>query len=240
MTDKIVVAYVCDKRYIPFLEKSMESVRIYNKNVEFAILSDSYFEVKGAKVFTFTPDIEKFKFKQNDRMGYGVYYKLYLPKLPYNKILYIDCDIICQRPLKSLWEQKCEYICATESHQYGKVQAAQLHLQKYAITSMMLMNLKAMREDNFTEKCLNYLENNNPHWHDETTINALFSSKIKFIDVKYNYCHNRRYDNPIVESDAYLLHYIGKQKDEMLRLTNFNSLNNLKNILYIIIVKQIL
>ena len=79
----------------------MASVKRYNKNVEFAILTDKPFEVEGAKVYTFAPDTERFKFRAKDRMGAGVYYKLYLPKLPYDKVLFLDCDILCQRPLKS-------------------------------------------------------------------------------------------------------------------------------------------
>jgi|GEM_PF-2061859 Lipopolysaccharide biosynthesis proteins, LPS:glycosyltransferases len=228
----MIIAYVCDEKYLPLLKVSMASVKRYNKNVEFAILTDKPFEVEGAKVYTFAPDTERFKFRTKDRMGAGVYYKLYLPKLPYDKVLYIDCDILCQRPLKSLWEQDCPFICGTESHTYGKFQAQELGLQKYCLTSMMLMNLKALRQANFTEVCLNKLAEINPKFHDETIINVCFNDKIKFIDKKYNYCKSREYENPIPESDAYLLHYIGaKQKEEMLKINDFCSLQMLKEYL---------
>lgn len=228
--DKIIIAYVCDEKYLPFLKVSMASIKRYNKNVEFAVLTSKPFKVDGAKVFTFTPDSHLFKFRVNDRMQEGVYYKLYLPLLPYDKVLYIDCDIVCQRPLKTLWETDCPFICGTESHTYGELQAQELRVKKYCLTSMMLMNLNALRKAKFTEKCLNYLANNNPKFHDETTINALFNDKIKFIDVKYNYCKDRLYRNPIFESDAYLLHYVGgKQKADMLKYNDFNNLTTLKN-----------
>ena len=228
---KITIAYVCDERYLPYLKVSMASIRRYNKDVEFVILASKPFEVEGAKVFTFAPDTDKFKYKPNDRMREGVYYKLYLPKLPYDKVLYMDCDVICQRPLGPLWNEKCEYICATESHQYGKVQAAELHLQKYALTGMMLMNLKALREYDFTNKCLAKLAEINPRWHDETVINLVMADKLRFIDHKYNYCRNRKYDNPIPESDAYLLHYVGGQKAEMLKYGNFTGLSPIRTML---------
>lgn len=232
MTDKIIIAYVCDEHYLPLLKVSMASVKRYNKNVEFAILTDKPFEVEGAKVYTFAPDTERFKFRAKDRMGAGVYYKLYLPKLPYDKVLFLDCDILCQRPLKSLWEQDCPFICGTESHTYGKFQAQELGLKKYCLTSMMLMNLKALRQANFTEVCLNKLAEIKPKFHDETIINLCFNDKIKFIDKKYNYCKSREYENPIPESDAYLLHYIGaKQKEEMLKINDFCSLQMLKEYL---------
>lgn len=229
----MIVAYVCDQKYLPYLTKSMASIKRYNKDVKFVILSREKFTVEGAEVFTFTPDSTLFKFKAGDRMGDGVYYKFYLPQLPFDKVLYIDCDVICQRPLKTLWEMDCPFICATESHAYGKTQAQELGLKKYALTGMMLLNLKELRKANFTQRCLDRLAKESPRFHDETIINLEFNDKIKFIDVKYNYCKDRRYDKPIRESDAYLLHYVGGtvQKNKMLALEDFKSLEPLKKLL---------
>lgn len=213
---KLTIAYVADEPYLPYLMRSMESVRKYNKDARFVVLTTKEFQLPGAEVYTFKTDTSKFKFRAKDRMGEGVYYKLFLPELPFDKVLYLDADILCQRPLNDLWAEKCEYICATESHIFGKVQAAELHLQKYALTGMMLMNLKALREMNFTQKCLDKLAEVKPKWHDETIINLVMADKLRFIDKKYNYCRDRIYDNPIPEQDAYLLHYVGRQKCEML------------------------
>lgn len=228
----IIIAYVCDQRYKPYLIKSMESIRRYNKNVEFAVLSKKGFEVPGAKVYEINPDTTHFKYRVRDRMGEGVYYKLWLPELPYDKVLYIDTDVICQRPLTDLWKEPCRYICATESHIYGKQQAEQLGVEKYALTGMMLMNLKALRKINFTQRCLDRLAREYPERHDESIINLEFNDKIRFIDKKYNYCRNRVYEHPILESDAYLLHYVGKrQKQDMLITDNFHALDPIKDML---------
>lgn len=225
----MIIAYVADEPYLPYLMRSMESVRKYNKDARFVVLTTKEFQLPGAEVYTFRPDTSKFKFRTKDRMGEGVYYKLFLPELPFDKVLYIDCDVLCQRPLHALWAEKCPYICATESHQFGKVQAAELHLNRYALTGMMLLNLKALREMNFTQKCLDKLAQISPKWHDETIINLVMADKLRFIDKKYNYCRNRIYDNPIREQDAYLLHYVGRQKSEMLT-TEFAGLNSLKKV----------
>lgn len=229
----MIVAYVCDERYLPFLKISMASIKRYNKDVTFVVLSKNKFDIEGATVYTVLPDSRYFKFRPNDRMKDGVYYKFYLPQLPFDKVLYIDCDVICQRPLKTLWEMDCPFICATESHAYGKIQAQELGLKKYALTGMMLLNLKELRKANFTQRCLDRLAKESPRFHDETIINLEFNDKIKFIDVKYNYCKDRRYDRPIKESDAYLLHYVGGtvQKNKMLALEDFKSLEPLKKLL---------
>lgn len=230
--NKMIIAYVSDEPYKQYLLKSMASVRRYNKNVEFAVLSKKGFEVPGAKVYEINPDTTKFKYRPNDRMGEGVYYKLWLPELPYDKVLFLDTDMICQRPLTELWKQPCRYICATESHIRGKKQAQQLGLKKYALTSMLLMNLKALRKLNFTQRCLDRLERETPDQHDETIINLEFGDKIRYLDIKYNYCRNRIYEHPIPESEAYLLHYIGpQQKQDMLLRNDFHSLAPIKGLI---------
>ena len=232
MEDKIVIAYVCDKYYIPYLKKSIESIKRYNKNVEIAILSKDNFEIENAKVYTFKPDNSNFKFKLNDRMKDGVYYKFWLPLLPYKKIIYIDCDVICQRPLNSLWNIPIDFIGCTQSHNFGYKQAKELGFEKYFITGMMVMNLEQLRKENFTEQCLDLLSTlSEVKQHDETIINLLFNNRITEIDRKYNYCYNRKYDRPIPESDAYLLHYVGFEKSKMLENTNFEDLKPLKELL---------
>lgn len=223
----MIIAYVADEHYLPYLKRSMDSVKKYNKDAKFVVLASKVFQLPGAEFYTITPDTEKFKYRQKDRMHEGVYYKFYLPKLPYDKVLYMDCDVLCQRPLNDLWAEKCDFICATESHIYGRTQAAELGLKKYALTGMMLMNLKALRKADFTQKCLDKLATVNPKWHDETIINLEFNDKIRFIDKKYNYCRNRIYENPIPEQDAYLLHYVGGQKEDM-GINEFEALYALK------------
>ena len=230
-SDEIIIAYVCDSRYAAYLQVSIASVRRYNKNVRIVVLSDKMFEVEGANVVVIDPDRDKFKFRKKDRMRDGVYFKFYLPELPYDKVLYIDCDVICQRPLYPLWDEDCEFICATESHQYGEKQAKELGIERYALTGMLLCNLKAMREAGFTERCFQRLSAENPRYHDETIINLEWGDRIRFIDKKYNYCRNRTYLNPIDEADAYILHYVGKQKRDMLKLTNYRELYPLKTFL---------
>lgn len=229
--ETIRIAYACDRNYISYLKKSMESIKKYNKNVDFIVLTaDKELEIPEAKTFIFNPNSDLFKFRHNDRMGDGVYYKLYLPLLPYDKILFIDCDVICQRPLKELWETPCDFICATQSHSYGKEQAKQLNLPKYFLSAVMLMNLEELRKQKFIERCLERLKNMpNVPQHDETLINLEFNSQIKEIDKKFDYCKDRKYDEPISETDAYLLHYIGSDKSPMLRRTNFDNLDILKN-----------
>ena len=83
----------------------------------------------------------------------------------------------------------------------------------------MLMDLDNLRKINFTSRCLEVESNFNyspKMWrHDETCINLGMRGLLTFVDKKYNYCHNRIYENPISENDAYILHYVGKYKNDM-------------------------
>ena len=218
------IVYVCDNNYLPYLKSSVYSVQKYNKNVNFIIISNEELKLKfkydiNFKNITFNPDSSLFKFKQNDRMREATYYKLFIPELlkDYDKILFLDCDVLCQKSLNSLWEMNCEYIGVAESHSYGEKQARELGLKKYASAGVLLMNLKKLREINFTTGCLDLLsELPNVPQHDETLINLFLKDKLTFIDQKYNYSHNRIYRNPIPERDAYILHFIGPSKEDML------------------------
>lgn len=211
------IVYCLDNRYIQFAKKSISSILKFNPKANIIIVSEKFIpELSEYKNYQF--DLSKYNFKQrtqNDRITKTAYLKIFLPIiLPFDKCLYIDGDTICQKPLKSLYDMDCEYINACESHSYCKTQAKELGIEKYALTGMMLMNLKELREDNFTEKCLEYKNDNLSLWcHDETLINGAYNSKITFVDKKYNYCHNREYDNPIPENEAYILHYVGGRKN---------------------------
>lgn len=220
------IVYCIDNRYVQITKKSIASILKFNPQANIIIVSENGIpELKEYTNYQF--DLSKYTFKQrtvNDRITKASYLRLFLPEiLTFDKCLYIDGDTICQKPLKSLYDMDCEYINACESHSYGKKQAIELGVGRYALTGLMLMNLKALREDNFTQKCLSYQDYNVALWcHDETLINGAHNKKIKFIDKKYNYCHNREYDNPIPENEAYILHYVGGHK-------NVSEIPNIEN-----------
>ena len=207
-----------DKNYIPYFKKCIKSVLKYNPKAHITIVTN---EELGLPYDTIkVTNLPKgLKHRRNDRITDATYLKLYLPKLlPYDKILYMDADIICQGSLEELWNEECDFICLTESHNYGKIQAQELKHEKYGLSGVMLMNLEELRKADFTKKCFQSFGCPVKKWcHEETLINFFFYKRLKFIDKKYNYCHNRIYDDPIPESEAVLLHYCGKNnKEEML------------------------
>ena len=218
------IVYCLDENYLEYARESIKSYRKHNPNSEIIVVSEDRIESVGEDrhFLIKLPDNLRFRSK-TDRISRAAYLKLFLTKLPFDKILYVDADTICQKPLTKLWDMVPEYIALTESHAFGERQAAAFGAKKYGLTGMMMMNLINLRKIHFTEQCLDV---NNSWWtpvsdwnHDETCINLALAGKLTFIDKIYNYCHNRNYYSPIPESEAYILHYVGRDKSDMFYLS---------------------
>jgi len=217
----MIIVYCLDENYIRYTDISIRTIKKFNPKARIFTFSEEKIYVNDFVERGYMMKLPKiFRNRGNgDRITNTAYLKLYLPKLPFDKIIYIDGDTICQGSLEELWNMPCEYINICESHNFGKKQAKAIGNEKYGLSGMMVMNLKALREIDFTNKCLE-VEKNFPTpetgWqHDETCINVGMRDKLTFVDKKWDYCRNRIYDSPIREQDAKILHYIGIQKDDM-------------------------
>ena len=223
----MIIVYVADGNYTGYLGRSVQSFKKFNPDAEFIVMTEGLLQTQ-IRQFKYTLS-RQFRNRGNgDRISNTAYLKLFLTELPYDKIIYVDCDTLCQAPLKELWDMPCEYINLCESHTFGKKQAKAIGAEKYGLTGMMVMNLKNLRKIGFTEKCLD-VEQNYPTpatgWnHDETCINVAMKDKLTFIDHKWNYCHNREYDRPIREWDAKILHYVGRDKEDIFKVPHYEEL----------------
>ena len=226
------IVFCLDGNYIKYAKVSIASYKKYNPDAKITVVSETPILGIGADENIIIRLPRTFRNRgQGDRITNTAYLKLFLTQLPYDKILYVDADTICQKPLKDLWDIPCEYLNLTESHSVGFKQAQALGHLRYGLTGMMVMNLDNLRKEDFTDRCLrveqNYLTPSTGWQHDETCINVAMYDRIKFIDRKFNYCHNRTYDNPIPEKDAYILHYVGKEKQEMLGGVKYKELTQI-------------
>ena len=213
----IEVVYAIDSNYLKYFYKSVESVLKHNPYAHITVVSNEKLDIPYDVVVMKLP--RRMKLRKEDRLTDATYLRLLLPNLPYKKVIYMDADVINQAPLTELWRMKCDYICLAETFVYGKVLVKSFNHEKYADAGVMLMNLDALRKDNFIEKAFEPFdtEKYDPWFHDETIINHRFYDKLTFIDQKYNYCHKKRYERPIPESDVVNLHYIGRDKSDMFK-----------------------
>ena len=214
------IVFCIDKNYEMLARVSIASYKKYNPKAKVTIVAEYNVPPIGqneTKVINLTREFRKRS--DRDRISNAAYLKLFLTELNYRKIIYVDADTLCQKPLDDLWNLPCAYINLCESHSYGKQQALAIGHKKYGLTGMMVMNLDSLRKYGFTERCLTVEQCSNlppTKWfHDETCINVAMGNLLTFIDKKFNYCHNRFYNDPIPEEDAYILHYVGKDKSDI-------------------------
>ena len=230
----MIIIFCIDENYIKYAKVSIASYKKHNPHATIII-------VHGKGNFTGLGEDKDIQFilpqkfrnrGEGDRITNTAYLKCFLPNIleDYHKIIYVDADTICQHSLDELWEMPCEFINLCESHKYGIQQANAIGAKKYGLTGMMVMNLDKLREIKFTHKCLE-VEKTCPTpitgWqHDETCINVAMKDKLRFIDHKFNYCHNREYRYPMPEKDAVILHYVGKDKLDMFGERHYKKLED--------------
>jgi lipopolysaccharide biosynthesis glycosyltransferase len=95
------IVYVFDKNYIPYFEMSVQSVLKFNPNAHITVVSPEKLDIPYKNVVI---PIGKQKHRENDRITDATYLKLMLPKLPLDKIIYIDADVLCLGSLNELWK----------------------------------------------------------------------------------------------------------------------------------------
>lgn len=235
----MIIVYCIDKKVIDLARISITSFKEQNPEARIVVVSEQPINENIGQDENVVFKLPR-TFRNRgtgDRISNAAYLKCYLPLiLPYEKILYVDADTICQRPLEKLWNMKCKYINLCEGYEFGKRQAAAIGAKKYGLTGMMVMNLHNLNKVHFTARCA-FVEQIFPDpetgWqHDETCINVAMREKLKFIDKKWNYCHNRKYEKPIKEKNAAILHYVAEGKVEMKKGVRYSSMGPIARYIY--------
>ena len=208
------IILIYDDKYKEYAQITEQSIREHNKNAKIHRIES-------------VPDefIKEFIGIDNNLHPTNICYaKLFIQDLlpDLDKVLYLDTDLIIRDSLEELYNIPFDgnYIVGCESHDYSKKQAKELNIPKYLNSGVMLLDLKAMRENKVSE----YLRANFKPlvdkvsiWiYDETIINGLLHNKIKFVSEKWNYCVNRQYAYREV-TEPKVLHYIGGDKSGMLK-----------------------
>ena len=225
----MIIVFCIDSNYSNYASVSIASYKKHNPNAKIIVVSEELIDNIGYDENVIIKLPKMFRNRgYGDRITNTAYLRLFLTQLPYEKVLYVDADTICQKQLYDLWNQDIEYIGATESHVFGKKQAEELGIDKYALSGMMLMNLANLRKLNFTEESIKVIDEiptlKTGFCHEESVLNYRWNDKITFLPVCFNYCHNRTYENPINEEDAYILHYVGRDKEDMLASKKYGNL----------------
>ncbi len=113
-----------------------------------------------------------------------------LPGIP--KVIYLDSDMIVQTDLAELWSTNLEdyYAAAVPENTDENIpfSCKRLNLTNttYFNSGLLFLNLEKMREENITEKLIDYRKNGINFLMDQDAINAVMGKNIKPLSVKYN------------------------------------------------------
>ncbi|HQU09317.1 MAG TPA: glycosyltransferase, partial [Opitutales bacterium] len=155
----------------------------------------------------------------------------------YDKVLYIDCDMIVY-DISGIWNQSFELengqealmiavkdICQAETPPCERTLPDQrkrvptFEYTEYANSGLLLMNMEALRQDNFATKALNYMKKSRPRLPDQDTINAIAYGRIKILD--YEYAYPGIFGNR--PSKVCAVHFLGQYKPWLLDLPEMAS-----------------
>ena len=168
----------------------------------------------------------------------AAYYRISLPSILPNidKVIYTDTDIINFKDLSELYNIKFEngmYFIGLLDHLYhrGEFRRRNIYIDKYINSGILLMNLKAIRENEIENKLRNFISKNFLNHHEQTAINAVCGNNTQVLSYKYavfaydsfdvliklNNEQNEKYKNSMDElkqgfNSPFLLHFCGYDK----------------------------
>lgn len=124
---------------------------------------------------------------------YRILAPIVLPK-EIDKVLYLDCDIIINRPLIDLWKEDLEDFAIgaiPDESSYQKEYYDRLGFPKEAIyvnAGVLLINLKYWREHDVVNRCLDCIRTsaNQLIFYDQDTLNKVLFQEKKLLDVTWN------------------------------------------------------
>lgn len=140
-------------------------------------------------------DIDAKKFAHlsvKNHMSHAAYYKISIPELiPEDKVIFLDCDLVIEEDISNLWNIDISdfYLAAVENPEFDRYD--QLGIPEGSRTfnsGVMLLNLKTWRENNISEKVMEFLLSNSHKTalHDQDGFNSVLYDKWLPIAPKWN------------------------------------------------------
>jgi lipopolysaccharide biosynthesis glycosyltransferase len=160
--------------------------------------------------------------KESGHFSRAAYLRLLIPDLlpnQYNKAIYLDSDLIVKGNLGDLWNINIgdNYLLAVPSlgipyvsSNYGLSNYQKLGISaksKYFNSGVLVINLEKWRNNNISQKIINYIEQNEEItlWADQDGMNALLAGKWGELPAKWNktpeFNNYLEKDNPFSEQD---------------------------------------
>ena len=143
----------------------------------------------------------------DEKIHYGnimMYARLLLPsKLPnLDKVIYLDCDLVVCKDLKSLWETDVNDVAVTMAPDLlyqDKATLSRLGINNnYLNSGVIVMNLDYWRKHDVMKRLLAYISDkgNELIYNDQDSLNAILHDERRQLPVKYNVTPHYFLKNP--------------------------------------------
>ena len=208
INQKIAVAYGLDNKYtyptlvsmISVLENSSRYTfytfyLLVEKNIfkqenkdKLMHLEDKY---ERCKINILELTNENLKYARTNRYPMAAYYRLLLPDLitDFNRVIYLDGDTLVFTDLTEMFnlEMNNNIMLGFVDNSFQKAEEFGIKTYKYAISGVLLINLKKLRKYNYTAKFFDFIEDNKDKLtqEDQTVINIVLHGKIDLLPPKY-------------------------------------------------------
>ncbi|HFP7754342.1 TPA: glycosyltransferase family 8 protein, partial [Campylobacter jejuni] len=229
------IIFSCDDNYLSYLAVLLYSIKVNSSkeyNYDICILYDCLNQSKMQKVINFIQDInisvrfvnitpyihhakKQVYFHIAAHFKESTYYRFFIPSIfeNYEKVVYLDCDMLVLRDLKDLLLVNfntsiaaCrEFIVILRT--INKIDSYYIdflrnkkpfkNIYNYIQCGVLIYNIHKCIKNGFTQRCLDtlkYLEH--PPIVDQDVINSAFEGDISFIDSRWNFAWNLPIKHP--------------------------------------------
>ncbi len=124
------------------------------------------------------------KFYSTQYFSIAMYYRFFIPLIfkDFDKILYLDCDLIINRPFYSIFNTDLT------NKTMGVVRDIFKQQPDYFNSGVILFNTKEFIKQDISTKLLDYVNNNqNLRFPDQDALNAVCQNSIKFLSREFNF-----------------------------------------------------
>lgn len=208
------IVLITDDNYIKPTIVTITSLlmnKYHNTNYKIYVIGNKLSE-ESQKLFSAFENVELLHVKNDFSAFEGTHqhvsaaalFKFKIPELfpQYNKILYLDTDMIIQQDLSELFKTDITNHYAAVVKDIECMMQGKHHLRhklnNYFNSGMMLLNLEKMRAEKATEALINYKKNEKVRFFmDQDAFNVIFNNQVIFVSPGYNYipvswnCHKK-------------------------------------------------
>ena len=228
----INVCLSCDENYAVYAGVVISSILAnanQEDNLHFYILDGGISDIKKQQILSLKSikdcEVNFVKINEEDFADYkcvcthkyitiATYYRLKLASLLPNidKIIYLDCDMVVNSSLESLYNTNLDNYLAAGVQDINKKVIRKN--PSYVNAGMLVFNLDSIRKENIEEKFLQYTQDNfeTIKCGDQTIINEVCKERIKVLDDSWNVQSSNFTNRSSYTNEPKIIHFVAKNK----------------------------